>query len=320
MRRNAHRHNGVDFLRFMEMQISEKNLYQKCKTALNYGAAYRSFVSFLKNKEGIASLSFSELTADLIRRYEFYLIEERRIRRNSSSFYIRILRAVFHKGLIYYDLNLPNPFRSVYAGVDTTVKRAVDINAITRLITYQSEDQKLNFSKDAFLFCFLARGMAFIDFVKLQKSNCQNGRIIYRRSKTRRLLSVKVNKMMTEIINRYSDPKSDYLFPVMKTPTFSQLAYEKALQHYNYHLRKLAEEIGVDNLTSYVARHSWATQASNLHIPTRVISESMGHSNERVTAIYLASLDNHEIDMANKKVLDKIKEKLEKKGKVTVLR
>ena len=261
------------------------------------------------------TLKFSQITSELIRRYEFYLIEERKIRRNSSSFYIRILRAVFHKGLAYYDLNLPNPFRSVYAGVDTTVKRAVDVNVITKLIKYQSENEQLNFTKDAFLFCFLARGMAFIDFVKLQKSNCQNGRIIYRRSKTRRLLSIKVNTMMVEIINRYADPKSEYLFPVLKTPTFTQMAYEKALQHYNYHLRKLAEEIGVDSLTSYVARHSWATQASRLHIPTRVISESMGHSNERVTAIYLASLDNHEIDMANKKVLDKIKESLVKKEK-----
>lgn len=315
MRRNAHRHSEADFLAFMEMQISEKNLYQECKTALNYGSAYRSFVSFLRNKERMSTLKFSQVTSELIRRYEFYLIEERKIRRNSSSFYIRILRAVFHKGLVYYDLNLPNPFRSVYAGVDTTVKRAVDVNAITKLIKYQSENEQLNFTKDAFLFCFLARGMAFIDFVKLQKSDCQNGRIIYRRSKTRRLLSIKMNTMMVEIINRYADPKSEYLFPVLKTPTFSQLAYEKALQHYNYHLRKLAEEIGVDSLTSYVARHSWATQASRLHIPTRVISESMGHSNERVTAIYLASLDNHEIDMANKKVLDKIKESLVKKEK-----
>lgn len=315
MRRNAHRRSEADFLAFMEMQISEKNLYQKCKTALNYGSAYRSFVSFLRNKERMSTLKFSQVTSELIRRYEFYLIEERKIRRNSSSFYIRILRAVFHKGLVYYDLNLPNPFRSVYAGVDTTVKRAVDVNAITKLIKYQSENEQLNFTKDAFLFCFLARGMAFIDFVKLQKSDCQNGRIIYRRSKTRRLLSIKMNTMMVEIINRYADPKSEYLFPVLKTPTFSQLAYEKALQHYNYHLRKLAEEIGVDSLTSYVARHSWATQASRLHIPTRVISESMGHSNERVTAIYLASLDNHEIDMANKKVLDKIKESLVKKEK-----
>lgn len=315
MRRNAHRHSEADFLAFMEMQISEKNLYQKCKTALNYGSAYRSFVSFLRNKERMSTLKFSQVTSELIRRYEFYLIEERKIRRNSSSFYIRILRAVFHKGLVYYDLNLPNPFRSVYAGVDTTVKRAVDVNAITKLIKYQSENEQLNFTKDAFLFCFLARGMAFIDFVKLQKSDCQNGRIIYRRSKTRRLLSIKMNTMMVEIINRYADPKSEYLFPVLKTPTFSQLVYEKALQHYNYHLRKLAEEIGVDSLTSYVARHSWATQASRLHIPTRVISESMGHSNERVTAIYLASLDNHEIDMANKKVLDKIKESLVKKEK-----
>lgn len=315
MRRNAHRHSDADFLAFMEMQISEKNLYQKCKTALNYGSAYRSFVSFLRVKERMFTLKFSQITSELIRRYEFYLIEERKIRRNSSSFYIRILRAVFHKGLAYYDLNLPNPFRSVYAGVDTTVKRAVDVNAITKLIKYQSENEQLNFTKDAFLFCFLARGMAFIDFVKLQKSDCQNGRIIYRRSKTRRLLSIKMNTMMVEIINRYADPKSEYLFPVLKTPTFTQMAYEKALQHYNYHLRKLAEEIGVDSLTSYVARHSWATQASRLHIPTRVISESMGHSNERVTAIYLASLDNHEIDMANKKVLDKIKESLVKKEK-----
>ena len=79
MRRNAHRHSEADFLAFMEMQISEKNLYQKCKTALNYGSAYRSFVSFLRNKERMSTLKFSQVTSELIRRYEFYLILSQKV-------------------------------------------------------------------------------------------------------------------------------------------------------------------------------------------------------------------------------------------------
>ena len=90
----------------------------------------------------------------------------------------------------------------------------------------------MEFSRDTFVFCFFAQGMPFIDFAKLKKENLQNGRLSYYRSKTGRLLSVKVDRIMRTIINKYASPQSDFLFPVMKTTEFRQSVYDSALRTY----------------------------------------------------------------------------------------
>lgn len=305
-----------DFLLFMQRQIAEKRQCGKNKTATNYCAAYRSFHSFLQLREKRSTLRFSEITDELILRYEKYLLHDRKIKRNSSSFYIRSLRSVFRKGIIAYGLLHSDPFNRVYAGVDTTMKRAVNLDVIIRLSQYILPNKSMELSRDAFVFCFLARGMAFIDLAKLQKSDIQNGRLSYYRSKTGRLISVKIERRMQEIINKYSHTASCFLFPILKTARFEQPAYETALRLHNHNLHKLSRLLGEGiSLTSYVPRHSWATEASRLHIPTRIISESMGHSNEKTTSIYLSSIDYHEIDSANRKIINRIQDKKGKKRK-----
>ena len=110
---------------------------------------------------------------------------------------------------------------------------------------------------------------------------------------------------MRTIINKYASPQSDFLFPVMKTTEFRQSVYDSALRTYNLNLKKLSELLGEKaTLTSYVPRHSWASEALKLHIPMHVISESMGHSNEKTTSIYLTSLDHRNIDAATRKIFE----------------
>ena len=110
---------------------------------------------------------------------------------------------------------------------------------------------------------------------------------------------------MRTIINKYASPQSDFLFPVMKTTEFRQSVYDSALRTYNLNLKKLSELLGEKaTLTSYVPRHSWASEALKLHIPMHVISESMGHSNEKTTSIYLTSLDHRNIDAATTKIYE----------------
>ena len=120
------------------------------------------------------------------------------------------------------NLKLRDPFGNVYTGVDKTRKRAVNIDVIIKLMQYKKLNKSMEFSRDTFVFCFFAQGMPFIDFAKLKKENLQNGRLSYYRSKTGRLLSVKVDRIMRTIINKYASPQSDFLFPVMKTTEFRQ--------------------------------------------------------------------------------------------------
>ena len=295
----------ADFLSFMQNQIQEKKMRNKIKTSANYQSSLRSFTHFLQTKGYRRSVSFESITEELIASYETYLQHERGITKNSSSFYIRTLHAAYKKGIAMLNLKLRDPFGNVYTGVDKTRKRAVNIDVIIKLMQYKKLNKSMEFSRDTFVFCFFAQGMPFIDFAKLKKENLQNGRLSYYRSKTGRLLSVKVDRIMRTIINKYASPQSDFLFPVMKTTEFRQSVYDSALRTYNLNLKKLSELLGEKaTLTSYVPRHSWASEALKLHIPMHVISESMGHSNEKTTSIYLTSLDHRNIDAATRKIFE----------------
>ena len=286
----------ADFLSFMQNQIQEKKMRNKIKTSANYQSSLRSFTHFLQTKGYCRSVSFESITEELIASYETYLQHERGITKNSSSFYIRTLHAAYKKGIAMLNLKLRDPFGNVYTGVDKTRKRAVNIDVIIKLMQYKKLNKSMEFSRDTIVFCFFAQGMPFIDFAKLKKENLQNGRLSYYRSKTGRLLSVKVDRIMRTIINKYASPQSDFLFPVMKTTEFRQSVYDSALRTYNLNLKKLSELLGEKaTRTSYVPRHSWASEALKLHIPMHVISESMGHSNEKTTSIYLTSLDHRNI-------------------------
>jgi integrase len=149
--------------------------------------------------------------------------------------------------------------------------------------------------------------MAFIDIAYLKKQNLRNGFIIYRRHKTGQELFIKIEKCMQDIIDRYSNPDVDYLFPIIVRNKDEYRQYRNALRRINNKLKEVAEMIGLSiNLTTYVGRHSWGSAAKNSNIPISVISECMGHNNEHTTQIYLASLDTSKMDKANEKILRKL--------------
>ena len=301
----------MDFLLELQKIVEKKTELGKLRTATNYDAACRSLAGFLLLRNGHAALPMKEVTAQLMAEYEDYLLTVRKIQRNSSSAYMRTLRAGYNSLTPPERLRRRDPFAHVYTGIDHTVKRAIGVDVIRRLAGLDLTNRNLLLSRDLFLFSFYVRGIAFIDLVKLKKGNLVNGRLIYHRSKTGHLLSVKVEKNMLAIINKYTRKEDDYLFPILKTETFTPKAYWSALRMYNLHLKELSAKAGIHvKLTSYVARHSWATEAMRQHVPLRVISESMGHSNEKTTSIYLSSLDNREVDKATRKILDAVRKKI----------
>ena len=111
---------------------------------------------------------------------------------------------------------------------------------------------------------------------------------------------------MEQIAAKYkSDDRSPYIFSLLdETKGNVRVQYQNKLASINRNLKILGKEIGLDiPLTTYVARHSWATTARSEGVPISIISEGMGHNNEKTTQIYLASLDNKVIDNANKKII-----------------
>lgn len=146
---------------------------------------------------------FDQINADLIAEYEAYL-KGRGNSPNTISFYMRILKAVYNRATEDGLTEQRHPFKSVYTGVEKTLKRAIslgDLKCIKGLDL--SLKPNLDFARDMFLFCFYTRGMSFIDMAYLRKKDLQNGILSYRRRKTGQQLFIKWERCMQEIVDKY---------------------------------------------------------------------------------------------------------------------
>ena len=287
---------------YMSMQIEHLRAINRLGTAQNYKKTMRSFNQFLEEIE----LPLSALTEEVIANYNAYLIQ-RGLVRNSVSFYMRILRAVYNKAVRQRLIEQQHPFTEVYTGIDKTRKRAVPEPIISQLSHLNlSPQSQLALCRDIFIFSYCTRGMAFIDIAYLKRSNIQNGVLCYTRRKTGQLLSIRIEPCIQRIIDRYANSASPYLFPIITSTdaTESYEQYQAALNRHNRHLGRLSGmlECGC-KLTSYTSRHSWATAARNHNVPISVISQGMGHTSEQTTRIYLTMLENRVIDDANKWII-----------------
>lgn len=157
---------------------------------------------------------------------------------------------------------------------------------------------------------FLLRGLPFVDLAYLRKSDLNDNVITYRRRKTGRSLSVTLTPEAMNLVKKYmnQDVSSPYLFSLLKSREGTKEAYREyqlALRTFNRQLMLLRELLGLsDKLSSYTARHTWATTAYYCEIHPGIISEAMGHSSIMVTETYLKPFQNKKIDEANKRVID----------------
>ena len=292
------------FLSFARQLIQELKKIGKRRTAETYTTALNSFLRF----RGERDLLFEEVDSNLMVEYETFL-KGINVCPNSSSFYMRNLRAVYNRAVEKELVIQRFPFRHVYTGVERTTKRAVPLRAIKQLMTLDlSLHPAKRFARDMLLLSFYTRGMSMIDMVFLKKKDLNNGILSYRRKKTGQQLFVKWEPCMQEIVDRYNIPGSPYLLPIIARPGMDERKqYINASHRINRYLKAIGKELGLSvPLTHYVARHSWASAARSKNIPISVISEGMGHDSENTTRIYLASLDTTTIDKANRLILNSL--------------
>ena len=293
--------NEQSLFNFMQSVIAQLQQMGKQRTSETYRATLRSFMHFREDKD----ILLEEINSDTMLMYEAYL-RNRGLTKNSTSFYMRILRAVYNRAVEKDLTTNRNPFKHVYTGIDKTVKRAIPLKAIKQIKNLDlSLQPSLDFARDMFLFSFYTRGMSFIDMAYLKKKDLSNGILSYRRRKTGQQLFIKWEKCMQEIVEKYNtDYCSPYLLPILKYPYDNRSQYKNVLFKTNKYLKEVAKMAGIFvPLTLYVARHSWASIAKSKNIPISVISEGMGHDSEMTTQIYLASLDNAVVDRANAQIL-----------------
>ena len=288
------------FFEFAQKEISRLRLLGRKNTAKNHEAALHSFKKYRQGKD----IDFTDINSETIEEYEAFL-KSRGNCRNTTSFYIRNLRSIYHQAIEQSPDISSNIFRHVYTGVDKTIKRAISMKDIRRIIELDlTSHPTLQLARDLFIFSFYTRGMSFIDLAYLRKKDIKGENLIYRRCKTGQQLSIRWEKEMQIIINRHPT-STQYLLPIITREDGTEYRqYKNAMMLINRKLKKIGVLAGIPlPLSMYTSRHSWATIAHNKRIPLSIISKGLGHNSEVHTQIYLASIETREVDKANRKIL-----------------
>ena len=293
----------------------ERAKQQGCfKVAGNYLTAARSFTKFIGRSDWL----FSDMTAEELESYQRWLLG-RNICLNTCSAYMRALRAMHHRALPV--LNAA-PFSKVFTGRTKTEKRCISQSEILQLKALPLQPGgSLSFARDIFLFSFYAMGMPFVDIAYLKKSQLRNGCIYYARHKTGQQIQVALLPAMLEIIRRYEQGDSEFVFPILSGKVEDSVSsssvssssvsaqlhrqYTARLRQYNYNLHQVSKMLGLAKpLSSYVVRHSWASIAYLHHLDISLISKALGHTKSSTTFIYIKSLFDSDLFEANQTLME----------------
>lgn len=321
---------------FTEDYIHKNPEARKSSTLDNYRCAVNSFLRFC----GVLDVPFSLFTSTRVEEYEHWL-DAHSVSPNTAAAYLRSLRALYNRVTLGKRGKKENPFATVKTSNTKTEKRAVETSDLEQLAALDLKiGTLLCLSRDVFLFCVYAMGMPFVDAAHLMKCQIHDGVIEYRRQKTGKVIRVKIEPCMQKLMDRYNERGNEYVFPILKSINcekdkieknskgsvtakgtddelkIKERQYSSALGYYNQELKELGKMSGIKiNLTSYVARHTWASLAYIDKVDLTVISQALGHSSTTTTQIYIKGINGNIVFKANRLVLNTlIKSKKAKKN------
>ena len=284
-------------LRYINAQIERKQELKKVGMA----AAYKSTRSSLAKFIGRPDVRMSEVDLAFVRRYEDFLYSNG-ASGNTVSYYLRNLRSLYNQAVTDgYHPRGEYPFAKAQTRPAKTVKRALSRTDMQNLADLNLENEpELEFTRDLYLFSFYAQGMAFVDIVLLKKTDICNGVLTYSRHKSKQLIRIVVTPQMQGVIDKYNT-ENEYLFPIISGEYASGYQkYRLALGRINRHLKKIAVVADIKvPLTTYTARHTWATLARDYGAPISVISAGLGHTSEEMTRVYLKDFDVSMLNQVN---------------------
>ena len=280
---------------------------------------------------------FAEVTVKFLNAFETHM-SAKGVTDTTLSNRFRTLRAVLNKAIgegladvkdYPFRRNVSDKHKFNVGKFDTTTrKRAISRDDVRKIETFvptadatgafadlrnSIEIERLQRAKDVFLFSFYVGGINFIDLAGLRYRDLTtdsdgNTRLTYVRQKTGGKFSIRLLTPALSVVDRYrpltcNGPDS-YVFSILngskhKTPTQIKNRLKKIIGQVNADLKTIGEQVGITApLTTYVARHSFATSLRRAGVATGVISASMGHKTEAVTAIYLDSFASETVDSA----------------------
>ena len=270
---------------------------------LSIQQTYNSLLKFNKHLD----IPFSDMDCNWLRRYETWLRKQNKSE-NTIGIRFRNIRKIFNLAMDMELVKSENyPFKKFKVSklYQETVKRALSKGEILTVIDYPTagKDFYTKLAINLFTFSYFMGGINFVDMAYLTERNVIDNRLIYHRRKTGKLINLPMQQRAYMVLKEYKKSNEAYLFPILsskhKTEQQRLNRLHKVITKVNKALKSIGEELHIPiKLTTYVARHSYATVLKRAGVSTSIISESLGHSSEKVTQIYLDGFENSQIDKA----------------------
>ncbi|NCE72493.1 site-specific integrase [Odoribacter sp. Z80] len=289
-------------------QIERLNSAKRIGYALSYKYVYKALLKF----NGHLDIYFSDIDIPWLKRFEEWQRNEG-ASLNTIGIRFRTLRAIYNtaieQGYVKPDYY---PFKSYKVSKlhSVTAKRAITKDNVTAVINYDYTNKGFytELAVDLFTFSYFMGGINFVDMAYITHSHIIDNRLVYTRTKTHKLIKLPLQPKAVELIQKYQTKDRPYIFPILsafhKTEQQQRNRIHKVITKVNKHLKDIGEELNLPiDLTTYVARHSFATVLKRSGVNTSIICEAMGHSSEKVTQIYLDSFENEQVDAAMSNLL-----------------
>ena len=264
----------------------------------------------LKAVESFAgkAIKFSSINVEWLKQFEKHL-RSRNINYTTISIYIRALQAIINEGKNQGIVKAHQyPFGVGKYVIPQTAKRNISlkIDEIALIVRYKCCSDLEYYYRDLWFFSYLCNGANIADICNLKFENIKRGNIEFYRQKTlakskfKKAVVAFITPEMQKIINKWGNKNrstTGYIFPILNGSESSlehRAAVKSATRSINHHMGKIGENIGVGNITTYTARHSFATVLKRAGGNIAFISESLGHSDVKVTENYLANFEDEE--------------------------
>jgi integrase/recombinase XerD len=297
---------------FFEQHILKLRTQERIKTAESYQSALNSIAQFRRY------LKFQDITPDLLTAYEVWMLSQKKSK-TTVGIYLRSLRTIYNmamqKGVVSFT---QYPFKRYTIPAPRKSKRAFKEEQIKILFNAQMVDETHAKALDVWRFSFLCNGINLKDIALLKWDNVRGDYLEFFRKKTENTkrenvlpIRAHLNRHALQIIKKWGNPPGNsdsYLFPILE-PGLSVREIENRIANFtrvtNKYLKRIGEELGIPTkLTTYTARHSFATKLKNSEkVSLSFIMESLGHSSIKTTMDYLAGFEdesikkNHEVLM-----------------------
>ena len=270
---------------------------------LSIQQTYNSLIKFNRHLD----IPFSDIDCNWLKRYETWLRKQGKSE-NTIGIRFRNIRMIFNLAMNMELVKSENyPFKKFKVSklYQDTAKRALSKEEVLSIINYPiiGTDCYTKLAINLFTFSYFMGGINFVDMAYLTKNNIIENRLIYHRRKTGKLINLPMQQRAYMVLKEYEKKNSPYLFPILTTKHKTEQQrlnrLHKVITKVNKALKAIGEELHIPiKLTTYVARHSYATVLKRAGVATSIICESLGHSSEKVTQIYLDGFENSQIDKA----------------------